>query len=75
VELLDDLKKHPNPGYSGASEIAAVYVALGDSDRAMTWLGKGYEERFNPGVLLRPGFDPIRSDPRFQNLLHRIGLG
>jgi TolB-like protein/tetratricopeptide (TPR) repeat protein len=74
-ELLDDLKKHSSPGYSRASEIAAVYVALGDNDRAMTWLEKGFDERFNPGVLLRPGFDPIRSDPRFQNLLHRIGLG
>jgi TolB-like protein/DNA-binding winged helix-turn-helix (wHTH) protein/Flp pilus assembly protein TadD len=73
--LLDDLKKHSSPGYSRASEIAAVYVALGDNDRAMTWLEKGYEERFNPGVLLRPGFDPIRADPRFQNLLRRIGLG
>jgi len=75
IELVDDLKKHANPGYSGASEIATVYVALGENDKAMTWLEKGYEERFNPGVLLRPGFDPIRSDPRFQNLLHRIGLG
>jgi hypothetical protein len=27
----------------------------------MNWLEKGYEERFNPGVLLRPGFDPLRS--------------
>ena len=75
IDLVDDLKKHANPGYSGASEIATVYVALGENDKAMTWLEKGYEERFNPGVLLRPGFDPIRSDPRFQNLLHRIGLG
>ena len=75
IELLDDLRKHSSPGYSRASEIAAVYVALGDNDRAMTWLEKGFDERFNPGVLLRPGFDPIRSDPRFQNFLHRIGLG
>jgi hypothetical protein len=75
VDLLDDLRKHSSPGYSRASEIAAVYVALGDNDRAMTWLEKGFEERFNPGVLLRPGFDPIRADPRFQNLLRRIGLG
>jgi tetratricopeptide (TPR) repeat protein len=74
IELLNDLKKHSKPGYSHASEIAVVYAALGDRDQAMAWLEKGYEERFNPGVLLRPGFDPLRSDPRFQNLLRRIGL-
>ncbi|MFY9528678.1 MAG: tetratricopeptide repeat protein [Candidatus Acidiferrales bacterium] len=74
VQLLNDLKKHSNPGYSNAPEIAAIYAALGDRDQAMTWLGKGYEERFNPGVLLRPAFDPLRTDPRFQDLVRRIGL-
>jgi TolB-like protein/DNA-binding winged helix-turn-helix (wHTH) protein/Tfp pilus assembly protein PilF len=74
IELLSDLKKRSKPGYSNASEIAAVYASLGDKDQAMNWLEKGYEERFNPSVLLRPGFDPLRSDPRFQNLVHRIGL-
>jgi Flp pilus assembly protein TadD len=72
--LLDDLKKNASPGYSRASEIAAVYASLGDNERAMSWLEKGFEERFNPVVLLRPAFDPLRSDPRFQNLLQRIGL-
>jgi hypothetical protein len=51
-----------------------VYAALGDKDQAMHWLEIGYEERFNPGVLLRPGFDPLRSDQRFQDLLRRIGF-
>ena len=51
-----------------------VYASLGNADQALNWLEKGYEDRFNPGVLLRPGFDPLRSDPRFQDLLHRIGL-
>ncbi len=74
VKLLDDLKRRSNPGYSNASEIAIIYASLGDTDQAMNWLEKGYEERFNPGVLLRPGFDPLRSDSRFQNLVHRIGL-
>jgi TolB-like protein/DNA-binding winged helix-turn-helix (wHTH) protein/Flp pilus assembly protein TadD len=74
VKLLSDLKKRSNPGYSHASEIAMIYASLGDTDQAMNWLEKGYEERFNPGVLLRPGFDPLRSDLRFQNLVHRIGL-
>jgi len=74
AKLLSDLKRRSNPGYSHASEIAVIYAALGDKDQAMTWLDKGYEERFNPGVLLRPGFDPLRSDPRFQDLVRRIGL-
>jgi TolB-like protein/DNA-binding winged helix-turn-helix (wHTH) protein/Flp pilus assembly protein TadD len=74
VKLLGDLKKRSNPGYSNASEIAVIYVSLGDTDQAMNWLEKGYDERFNPGVLLRPGFDPLRSDLRFQNLVRRIGL-
>ena len=74
IKLLDDLKKRSNPIYSHGSEIAVVYAALGDTDQAMNWLEKGYEERFNPGVLLRPGFDPLRSDPRFEDLMRRIGL-
>jgi len=74
VKLLDVLKKRSNPGYSNAAEIAMIYASLGDADQAMSWLERGFNERFNPGVLLRPGFDPLRSDPRFQNLVHRIGL-
>jgi TolB-like protein/Flp pilus assembly protein TadD len=74
LKLLSDLKKRSNSNYSHASEIAVIYVALGDTDQAMKWLEKGYEERFNPGVLLRPGFDPLRSDPRFQDLVRRVGL-
>ncbi len=74
VKLLSDLKRRSNRGYSNAAEIAMIYASLGDTDQAMNWLEKGYEERFNPGVLLRPGFDPLRSDSRFQNLVHRIGL-
>jgi TolB-like protein/DNA-binding winged helix-turn-helix (wHTH) protein/Flp pilus assembly protein TadD len=72
--LLSDLKQRSKPGFSLGSEIAVIYAALGDKDQAMSWLGKGYDERFNPGVLLRPGFDPLRSDSRFQDLVRRIGL-
>jgi len=74
VQLLKELKKRASPGYSNAAEIAMIYASFGDMEQAMSWLEKGYEERFNPGVLLRPGFDPLRSDSRFQDLLHRIGL-
>ena len=74
MDLLNDLKLSSVPGFPLAAEIAMVYTALGDKDQAMTWLEKGYEGRFNPGVLLRPCFDPLRSDPRFQALVRRIGL-
>jgi TolB-like protein/DNA-binding winged helix-turn-helix (wHTH) protein/Flp pilus assembly protein TadD len=73
-KLLSDLKKRSNPSASMASEIATIYAALGDKDQAINWLEKGYKERFNPGVLLRPGFDSLRSDPRFVDIARRMGL-
>ncbi|AXC14775.1 Adenylate cyclase [Acidisarcina polymorpha] len=74
IKLLNDLKGSSTARYSYASEIAAIYVSLGNVDEAMNWLEKGYLERFNPGVLIRPAFDPIRSEPRFQHLVQRVGL-
>lgn len=72
--LLNELKNRSSGSFSNAPEIALVYVGLDQRDQAMDWLEKGYTERFNPGVLMRPAFDPLRSDARFQGLLHRIGL-
>jgi TolB-like protein/DNA-binding winged helix-turn-helix (wHTH) protein/Flp pilus assembly protein TadD len=74
LEMLEDLKNRSGNGFSNAAEIALVYVGLGDTDQAMSWLEQSYKERFNPSLLMRPGFDPLRSDPRFQGLLRRIGL-
>jgi TolB-like protein/DNA-binding winged helix-turn-helix (wHTH) protein/tetratricopeptide (TPR) repeat protein len=67
--LLADLKGRSSPLHSYASEIAMIYAALGDPDQAIAWLERGASERFNPGVLLRPGFDAIRHDPRFVALV------
>jgi TolB-like protein/DNA-binding winged helix-turn-helix (wHTH) protein/Flp pilus assembly protein TadD len=71
VRILNELKTRST---GNASEIALMYVGLGDKDQAMKCLEKAYEEHFNPSILLRPAFDPLRSDSRFQNLVHRIGL-
>jgi hypothetical protein len=38
------------------------------------WLNKAHQARFNPSIPVRPAFDSLRSDPRFQDLLRRIGL-
>jgi TolB-like protein/DNA-binding winged helix-turn-helix (wHTH) protein/Flp pilus assembly protein TadD len=74
VKILNDLKSRSHGGSSTFPEIALVYTGLDERDQAMFWLEKAYAERFNPGVLMRPAFDRLRSDPRFQNLLRRIGL-
>jgi TolB-like protein/DNA-binding winged helix-turn-helix (wHTH) protein/Flp pilus assembly protein TadD len=74
IQLLNEMKARPAHGGPPAAEIAMVYASLGDKDQAMLWLEKAHEERSNPGVLLRRGFDPLRLDPRFQQLLRRSGL-
>ncbi len=74
LEILNELKSPSASGFPNPAEIALIYVGLGDHDQAMAWLEKSYRERFNPSLLVRPCFDPLRSDPRFQNLLGRIGL-
>jgi hypothetical protein len=48
-----------------------IFVGLGDQDQAMIWLSKAYEERFNPLILLRPDFDPLRFNPHFRELRRR----
>ncbi len=56
--------------------IAIVYVSLGDNDQAFAWLDRGVEENSAQFLWLKaaPLFDPIRSDPRFNDLLRRVGL-
>jgi TolB-like protein/DNA-binding winged helix-turn-helix (wHTH) protein/Tfp pilus assembly protein PilF len=74
IQLLNDLKKASNASESHASELAVIYAALGQNDEAVRSLETSFAERFNPGVLLRPGFDPLRSNPKFQDLQRRVGL-
>jgi Flp pilus assembly protein TadD len=73
-EILKDLKNRSEQRYSNAADIALIYAGLNEKDQAFTWLEKAYQDRFNPSVLSRPAFDTLRSDPRFQRLLRRVGL-
>ena len=55
--------------------IAWCYLDAGDYERAIDWLEEAYEVRDpNLPYIGDPGFDPLRSDPRFQDLVRRMGL-
>lgn len=73
--ILAELKTREEHNPAAYAGIALIYVGLGDHDQAMIWLDKAYDARFNPSILLRPAWDPMRSDTRFKELLAHIGLG
>ncbi len=74
AKILDDLKNRPSHAFSNAPEIAMVCLGLDEKNQAMAWLEQSYAERFSPWVLMRPCFDPLRSDPGFEEHVRRIGL-
>jgi TolB-like protein/DNA-binding winged helix-turn-helix (wHTH) protein/Flp pilus assembly protein TadD len=74
MKIVKNLEGRQSLHSSTDANIALIYVGLGDKDQAMIWLAKAYQARFNPSILLRPAWDPLRSDARFQDLLRRIGL-
>ena len=63
-------------GYSSAYAIAALYADFGDKDQAFRWLNTAYQERdeFLLGLKTDSLLDPLRSDPRFAELVRRVGL-
>jgi TolB-like protein/DNA-binding winged helix-turn-helix (wHTH) protein/Tfp pilus assembly protein PilF len=63
-------------GYVDPYAVAVSYACLEDKDQTLEWLEKGYEERSSSLVLVKrdPQLDFLRSDPRFDALLKRIGL-
>jgi serine/threonine protein kinase/tetratricopeptide (TPR) repeat protein len=62
------------PGYDPYT-VAINYLGLGDKDKAFLWLEKAYEQRDIGFISFKdPVFDSVRSDPRYVDLLHRIGF-
>ncbi|MDQ4122257.1 MAG: winged helix-turn-helix domain-containing protein [Acidobacteriota bacterium] len=76
-KIIEDVKRlAENKIYFSQAVLASVYAALGDKDQAFAHLEKGYAERDFLLVLLKvdPMFDPLRDDPRFAELMRRVGL-
>ncbi len=74
--VLDQLIEKSRQQYVAADSIAAVYVALGEKDEALRWLERAFEEHSGSfySYMFRPEFRALRSDPRFADLLRRIGI-
>jgi tetratricopeptide (TPR) repeat protein len=77
-KVLDQLNELSKQKYVQPRLRARIYVGLGDKDKAFEWLEKAYDDRSigsGFGIInTDPTFDPLRSDPRFQDLLRRMNL-
>jgi TolB-like protein len=75
-EMIFELQKHVQNTGIGRYEIALVYAGLGEKDEAFAWLEKSFAARDKGLIYLKidPPLDPLRSDPRFQDLVRRVGL-
>jgi len=71
-QLLEDSKRK----YVSAYDFGVIYTGLGETGRALEWFEKAYEEHsgFLVYAYLDPRLQPLRSEPPFQDLLHRMGL-
>jgi tetratricopeptide (TPR) repeat protein len=74
--LLRQMNDRAQHSYVPPFDIAIIYAGLGQKDQAVLWLEKGCQERSAWMVWLKvdPRLDVLRSDPRFQGLLRRVGL-
>jgi tetratricopeptide (TPR) repeat protein len=76
LEVAERLQTISKERYVPPGAVALVLSGLGDADGAMAWLERANEERdpWVTGLNIEFMFDPIRADPRFQDLVRRIGL-
>ncbi len=74
--MLQELKARSKRQYVPPYQMAKIHLGLGEKDQALAWLEKAFEERslFLTWLKVEPEMDSLRSDPRFQDLLRRVGL-
>ena len=75
-KVIDELEQLSKRKYVSPYFIAVIYSGLGERDQTFAWLEKAYQERHPYMTLIgvEPVFDPVRSDPRFADLVRRVGL-
>lgn len=75
-KMLQELMTRAKTEYVAPHDIALLYVGLGDKEKALAWLEKAVSERDFSILSIKaaPAWDSLRGDPRFDELLRRIGL-
>jgi adenylate cyclase len=76
VRILEQLIEKSRQQYVAGEKIASVYAVLGEKDEAFRWLERAFDEHSASlaGFASSPEFRPLRSDPRFADLLRRLGI-
>jgi TolB-like protein len=77
LRMLEELKRRQQQtGYVPAAAFIYAYLGLGDNDQAFVWFERAYQEQSNilKYIKVFPPFDSVRGDPRFQDLVRRVGL-
>ena len=76
MKLIKELVLRSKETYIPVSPFPYIYAALVDTDKAIAYLEKGYEERAFQMQFLKidPRWDNLRDDPRFTDLMRRVGL-
>jgi tetratricopeptide (TPR) repeat protein len=72
LDVFDEIEKESETVSFGR---AVLLAELGEVDSALFWLNRAYEERYRHLLYLKPVqvmFDPIRSDPRFMEIYHKV---
>jgi len=74
--ILAKLEELHEQGVVPSGSVAILHGALGESNEAFAWLEKAYEERDPQLTYIKAGrrFEPLRKDPRFKRVVHRVGL-
>jgi len=75
-KVLKDLQIQSKSVYIAPSNFVKVYIGLGDKEQAFAWLEKGYQQHdfWLTFLTHEPVYDSLRSDPRFQELVRRVGF-
>jgi serine/threonine-protein kinase len=76
LKLIDELKARARLHYVPGSHFVDAYIGLGEKNRALGWMERAYEEHVEGMVYIKayPGWDPLRSEPRFQALVRRMNF-